>query len=85
MGHLEHTIENQADEISGKTGLLIKVQMVRDLGSIRIVGPWLVLAPHDSDVYEGVLWRRAESKVGRGKFLVEKGPGGFTLSSGKIN
>jgi hypothetical protein len=39
VGGLAHTIENRAEENTSKTRLLRKVKRVRDLGSIRIIGP----------------------------------------------
>ena len=72
VGCLGRTIEGRGDERSGEISLLVEVQMVWDLWSIRVVRPRLVLhVPHDPDVYEGGLRRRAESKLGR-EFLVEK-------------
>ena len=37
------TIENRADEISGKPVLLLQVLLICDLWSVGIVGPWLSL------------------------------------------
>jgi len=54
-----HTIENRTDENSGEICLLLKVQVVRDLWSVWIVGPGFVLrVRHDSDVDKGEwLWQ----------------------------
>lgn len=49
-----HTIENRADEISGEPDLLQKVQVVRDLWRIGIIGPGLkVRVSHGSSVCKG--------------------------------
>ena len=62
------TIENRGNENSGEVGCSFKVQVVRDLWSIRIVGPGLFLrVRHDSDVCEGgmvLVGRGTELKVG---------------------
>ena len=50
-----HTVENRADEKSGKSGLLIEVYIVCDLRGIRIAGPRAFLrARHGSGAYESV-------------------------------
>lgn len=68
-----YTIENRGDEDSGKVSLLVKVQIVCDVGSIRIIGPWLErrVSLHGSGVYEGVFLRGVGSKVVRRGFRVE--------------
>ena len=62
-GGLGCTIENCADEESGEIGLLLKVQGVRDIWSIRIGRPRFLGARHGSDVYDEVGVR---SITGRG-------------------
>ena len=48
------TIEDCADQSSSEIGLLPDVQIVRDLGCIRAIGPRLLLrARHGPDIYEG--------------------------------
>ena len=59
VGRLERTIENRVDDVSGETGLLVEVQMVWNLWSVRIVGPrrMLHIPPHDPNLYQGGLRR----------------------------
>ena len=71
MGRLGRTIENPADWISGESCLLVEVQMVWNLWSVRIVRPRRMLhVPfHDTGVYQEGL---RSSKMGRREFPVEK-------------
>ena len=47
------TVKSCADEFSGHSGLLPKVQVIRDLRSIRIIGPRLLRrGRHGSEVHE---------------------------------
>ena len=67
-GYPERTIENRGEQVSGKISLFYNVQRVRDLWSIRIVGPRLEpKVRHDSGMYaeEGSRWG-AGQEVGRG-------------------
>jgi len=58
-GYVGRTVENRGDEKSGEIGLLRKVNFVRDLRSIKVVGPWLLLSVgHGSDAHEGGFWQR---------------------------
>jgi len=67
-GRIAHTIENRTDENSGEICLLLKVQVVRDLWGIGIIGPGFVIrVRHDSDADEGErLWRGPDRKWGEG-------------------
>ena len=48
------TIENRADEITGESDLLQRVQIVPDLWGVGIIGPGLELGVrHSSGVHEG--------------------------------
>lgn len=72
---LGRTVENCADEGSGKTGLLAKVQRVRDLWSIRTIWPQLFSrVRHGPDAYEEESQWRVGSKAGRGGSETEKRP-----------
>ena len=63
VGRLARTIENRAEDNSGKVSLFLKVYVAWDLWSIRTIGPWLTLGiRHGSDAYKG------------GRFLVEGYP-----------
>ena len=64
---LGRTVENRADEKSGEIGLLLKVQRVRELWSIRTIGPIWLRVGHNSDVYEEGFRRRAGSILGDGR------------------
>lgn len=70
--YLGRTVENRADEHSGKIGLLPKVKIVGDLRSDGIIRPWLLLVVrHGSDAYKG------------GRILVESGiEGGSEVKKG---
>ena len=60
-------MEHQADEGSGEIRLLIRVQPVWDIWSVRVIGPRLFLsAGHDPDVHEERFLRRARSNLGGG-------------------
>jgi len=53
-GYPTRTVENRADENSGKIELLQKVQTVRDLWSVGIIGPGLKLKiRHGLGMYDG--------------------------------
>ena len=59
-----HTVEDRTDENSGEICLLLKVQIVRDLWGVGIIGPRFVLrVRHGSDVDEGGrFWRGLDRK-----------------------
>ena len=65
-GGLGCTIENCADEESGEIGLLLKVQGVRDIWSVRIGRPRFLRVRHSPNVYEEGFRRGAGLKVGEG-------------------
>ena len=62
---LGHTIEHRADESPSEVGLLLEVQLVWDIWSVRVIGPRVSQGVrHGSDVYEKGFRRRVGSKVG---------------------
>ena len=71
-GFLARTIENRADEIPNESGLLVKVNLVRDLRGIRGIGPRLYPGiSHGLNVFKGTpisagagseAWRRLQGE-----------------------
>ena len=79
-GSLTCTVENRADENSSENDLLVHVLIVRDLWSIRIIGPQpphrrVGRVGHLADIYEEGFCPRFGSNLWKGGSEMEKGHG----------